>query len=67
MYNPPGSGDETEYFELLNTGDEPINLAGVKITEFSSGGYTFSGGTLAAGERIVVVKDQAAFAAAYPT
>lgn len=66
MYNPPGSGDETEYFELLNTGDETIELAGVKITEFSSGGYTFTGGTLAPGERIVVVKDQAAFAAAYP-
>ncbi|MGD9636199.1 MAG: CotH kinase family protein, partial [Pirellulales bacterium] len=65
-YNPPGSGDETEYFELLNIGDEPINLAGVKITDFSTGGYTFSGGTLAAGARIVVVKDQTAFAAAYP-
>lgn len=66
MYNPPGSGDETEYFELMNTGDEAIDLAGVKITEFSSGGYTFTGGTLAAGARIVVVKDPAAFAAAYP-
>lgn len=66
MYNPPGSGDETEYFELMNTGDDTIDLTGVKITEFTSGGYTFTGGTLVAGERIVVVKDHAAFAAAYP-
>ena len=66
MYNPPGSADDTEYFELLNTGDAPIELTGVSITDFSTDGYTFTSGTLAAGERIVVVKDQAAFAAAYP-
>ena len=65
MYNPPGSGDETEYFELLNTGTEAIQLAGVQITEFSTGGFTFSAGMLNAGERIVVVKDVAAFSAAY--
>ena len=65
-YNPAESGDETEYIELINTGDEPIELAGVSITEFSSAGYTFTGGSLAAGARMVVVKDQAAFAAAYP-
>lgn len=66
MYNPPGSADDTEYFELLNTGTATIQLAGFQITEFSSGGFTFSGGSLAPGERIVVVKNQAAFAAAYP-
>jgi CotH kinase protein/Chitobiase/beta-hexosaminidase C-terminal domain/Lamin Tail Domain len=66
MYNPPGSGDATEYLELLNTGEQPLDLAGVQITDFSSGGYTFTGGTLAAGERIVVVNDQVEFAAAYP-
>jgi hypothetical protein len=66
MYNPPGSADDTEYFELLNMGTEPIQLAGVKITEFSGGGFTFASGMLPPGERIVVVKDQAAFAAAYP-
>jgi hypothetical protein len=65
-YNPPGSSDATEYFELLNIGDEPINLAGVQITEFSTGGYTFSAQTLNPGERIVVVKEQTAFAAVYP-
>lgn len=66
MYNPPGSADDTEYFELLNTGDETIELAGVQITEFSAGGFTFSAGTLGPGERIVVVKDLAAFNLAYP-
>lgn len=66
MYNPPGSADDTEYFELLNTGSQTADLTGVQITEFSTGGYTFSGGTLAAGARIVVVKSQTAFAAAYP-
>ena len=66
MYNPPGSADDTEYFELLNFGNEPIELAGVQITEFSSGGFTFSSATLQPGERIVVVKNHAAFSAAYP-
>lgn len=65
-YNPPGSVDDTEYFELMNIGDEPINLAGIQITEFSAGGYTFSAHTLNPGERIVVVKDHTAFAAMYP-
>ena len=64
MYNPPGE-DDTEYFELLNTGTVAIELAGVQITEFSTGGFTFSAGTLNPGERIVVVKDDE-FALAYP-
>jgi hypothetical protein len=67
MYNPPGSADDTEYFELMNFGDETIDLTGVQITEFSTGGFTFGAETLAPGERIVVVKNQTAFAAAYPT
>jgi hypothetical protein len=67
MYNPPGSADDTEYFEILNTGTQTADLTGVQITEFSAGGYTFAGGSLAAGQRIVVVKSQTAFAAAYPS
>jgi hypothetical protein len=66
MYNPPGSTDDSEYFELLNTGTTTIDLAGVKLTEFSAGGYTFTSGALGPGERIVVVKDHSAFSAAYP-
>lgn len=66
MYNPPGSADDTEYFELLNFGEETIDLTGVQITEFSTGGFTFGAETLAPGERILVVKNHTAFAAAYP-
>jgi hypothetical protein len=51
---------------MLNTGTSTADLTGVQITEFSAGGYTFAGGTLAAGARVVVVKSQSAFAAAYP-
>jgi hypothetical protein len=67
MYNPSGPEETLEYFELLNTGDETIELAGVQITEFSTGGFTFSAGMLNPGERIVVVKDHTAFGTAYPT
>jgi hypothetical protein len=66
MYNPPGSTDDNEYFELLNTAATTIDLTGVKLTEFSTGGYTFTGGTLGPGERIVVVKNRSTFSAAYP-
>jgi hypothetical protein len=65
-YNPPGP-DDTEFIEILNTGTETVDLTGVRITEFSSGGFTFTGGSLAADERIVVVQNQTAFAAAYPS
>ncbi|QDU89160.1 CotH protein [Pirellulimonas nuda] len=66
MYNPPGSGDATEYIELLNFGAATIDLAGLRLEGFSSGGYDFTGGSLGPGQRVVVVRDQAAFAAAYP-
>ena len=66
MYNPAESGD-LEYIELLNTGTSSIDLADVQITDFSSGGYTFSSQTLGAGERIVVPENVAAFQARYPS
>jgi len=66
MYNPAGATD-LEYIELLNTGSSTIDLTGVQLTDFSTGGYTFAGGTLAAGERIVVAEDVAAFQSQYPT
>ncbi|WP_425399136.1 lamin tail domain-containing protein [Aeoliella sp.] len=65
MYNPAGSG-ASEYIELLNIGTESIDLTGVQIADFSTEGFTFGGGTLAAGERIVVAEDVAAFQAQYP-
>jgi hypothetical protein len=67
MYNPPGSGDTTEFIELLNFGAETIDLTGFRLEGFSAGGYNFTSGSLAPGARIVVIADQAAFAAAYPT
>ena len=66
MYNPADAGD-LEYIELLNIGSQAIDLAGVQITDFSTGGYTFASQTLGAGERIVVPEDVAAFQARYPS
>jgi hypothetical protein len=69
MYNPadPPSdsihgNDDFEYIELVNTSNETIDLRGVEIT----GGITFSftGSaveSLVAGERVVVVRNLAAF------
>jgi len=65
-YNPPGSLEETEFVELMNTSSsETIDLTGVSLTGVS---YTFPEGfTLAPLQRVVIVKDQVAFAAAYNT
>ncbi|TWT90307.1 CotH protein [Pseudobythopirellula maris] len=65
MYNPASGG--TEYIELQNVGALPIDLDGVRIADFSSGGYTFASQTLGAGERIVVTEDTAAFQSQYPS
>jgi CotH protein/lamin tail-like protein/chitobiase/beta-hexosaminidase-like protein len=66
MYNPATAGD-LDYIELLNTGTSSIDLAGVRITDFSTEGYTFASQILGAGERIVVPENVAAFQAQYPT
>ena len=66
MYNPTGS-NELEYIELLNTGDQAIDLGNVQITDFSSSGYTFTSQVLSAGERIVVPENVVDFQALYPT
>jgi len=62
MYHHP-VGSELDFLELVNAGDESIDLTGVRI----DGGvaYTFTGGTLAAGESIVVADDPVAFEAWY--
>ncbi len=70
-YNPPGSDDPTEFIELTNISSggvaTTLDLSGVSITEGPSEPFVFAPGTtLAAGESLVVVKDQAAFQAAYP-
>lgn len=64
FYNPSGQLETTEYLELMNIAEEPISLAGVIFT----GGITFAfpaDATLAAGERLLLVVDIAAFEAAF--
>jgi hypothetical protein len=64
-YNPPGDDTTREWLELMNISDSPIDLTDVSFTGIT---YTFPPGViLNAGERIVVVKDQAGFAAEYDT
>lgn len=64
-YNPPGADESTEWIELMNISAGTIDLTDVS---FNGIAYTFPAGTLlAAGERIVIVKDQTAFATAYDT
>ena len=72
-YNPPGSGDLTAFIELKNISGGPaevtLDLTGVRITDGPSAPFDFTGShvtTLAAGEFVLVVKDQTAFTAAYP-
>lgn len=66
FYNPLGSSDDTEWIELMNiSSTDTIDLTNVSLTGVT---YTFAPGTtLAPGQRLVIVKDQAAFAAAYNT
>jgi len=67
MYNPAGT-NETEFIELFNAGSDSIELGPVRF----SAGVTFdfslgSVSTLGPGERVLVVQNLAAFAAAYAT
>ncbi len=69
MYNPPVGdvaydNDDYEFVEVLNTSASPFPLTGAVFTDGIS--YTFGTRTLAPGERVVVVKHQAAFSARYP-
>lgn len=60
-YNPDGV-DDAEFVELMNTSTAIIDLSGVRFTAGLD--FTFpTGTTLAAGARIVLVRDAAAFAA----
>ena len=62
-YNPPGNG-LAEFIELQNTSTTvTLDLTGL---HFSAGvDFTFSASTLAPGERIIVVRNTAAFIAAF--
>ena len=64
-YNPAGIDDTKEWLELMNISGSAIDLTDVSFTGIT---YTFPAGTtLAARQRIVIVKDQAGFAADYDT
>lgn len=69
MYNPEGD-DTTEYIELMNISENPINLAEIHF-DGSEGGIEFpfdlSEPILGIGERIVVARNQSAFIAKYGT
>jgi len=68
MYHPRNTGDpddpNEEFIELMNTASTAINLNLVKFTNGVD--FTFPSVDLGAGKLILVVKDQAAFAAQYP-
>ncbi|MES2709025.1 MAG: lamin tail domain-containing protein [Verrucomicrobiota bacterium] len=67
-YNPSGSGDLTEFVELLNITGDTLDLSACHFDDENSQGigYTFpAGAQLAPGARILVVKDTAAMTAFY--
>jgi hypothetical protein len=63
--------DSFEFIELTNVSDEPMNLAGVRLSEENFHGrnqgvaFQFSPQMLAAGEQIVVVRDRTSFQSRY--
>ena len=57
------NADDFEFIELRNVGPAAINLAGVNFDKGLT--FTFTNVTLAAGERIVLVKNLAAFTFRY--
>ena len=64
-YNPPGSGNLTQFVELMNISAGTIDLTNVRFLLGIQ--FTFPDATLLApGARLVIVRDQAAFTAAYP-
>jgi hypothetical protein len=70
-YNPaafPGVADrqDIEFFEVVNTGSQTLNLGGVQIAGFADDPYVFAPGlTLAAAERIIVARTPATFEFVY--
>ncbi len=63
-YNPAGSGNLTQFVELMNISAMTVDLTNVRFTLGIQ--FTFpSGTTLAAGARMLIVRDKAEFTAAY--
>ena len=68
---PNVPSDKFEFIELINSGQQPIDLAGVQLVESSVGDKTegitfeFNSQTLEPNQRIVVVRDREAFQSRY--
>ena len=76
MYNPPSppvgntnNNDDFEFIELTNTGTNTLNLVGFRFTNGIDFTFTATNWitSLAAGQRVVLVKNFAAFASRYPS
>ena len=64
-YNPGGAGNLTQFIEVMNIGSQMIDLTNVHFTLGIQ--FTFAANTLLApGARLVIARDQTAFATAYP-
>jgi len=62
MYHA-AAGSELDFVELQNIGDEPLKLSGVRLVDGID--YQFGDVTLAPGQFVVIVSDEAAFRARY--
>jgi hypothetical protein len=72
LHYHPQRGDQTEFIELQNVSRganaTTLELAGVTMTEGPSQPFTYAAGrTLGPGQFVLVVKDEPAFRAAYPS
>jgi len=77
MYNPPADAppalfgnDQYEFVELQNTGDVPLNLAGVRFTagiEFAFPDSPDPANDLQPGETVLIVRNLEAFESRYDT
>ncbi len=66
MYHPADTNEDLEYIELKNIGPSALNLTGVRFTNGVDFNFTGSAvNSLAAGARVLVVKNLAAFTARY--
>ena len=59
----PSANDDEEFVELINIAEEPVDLGGLAFTEGID--FTFADARLAAGARVVVVKDRGSFRRRY--
>ena len=66
-YNPLGSGNLTQFVELMNIGTQTIDLSGVHFGLVIQFTFPSASPLLAPGGRILIVRNMSSFAAAYPS